>query len=135
MKVYCGTDIIEVERIKKAILENTKFKTSIFSKNEIKEIEEIKNEEYKYQRYAARFASKEAIYKAISKFVVISNYVPGFLDVEIINDNDLKSRPKVVVLSEKLNKIFLDYKIEIDLSMSHVKENAIAMAVVTVDKE
>ena len=32
MKVYCGTDIIEVERIKKAILENDRFKTNIFSK-------------------------------------------------------------------------------------------------------
>ncbi len=135
MKVYCGTDIIEVERIKKAILENSKFKTNIFSANEIKDIEKIENEEYKYQRYAARFASKEAIYKAISKFVVLSNYVPKFSDVEIINDDEMKQRPKVIILSEELKKIFLYYKIEIDLSMSHVKENAIATAVVTIDKE
>lgn len=63
MKVYCGTDIIEVERIKKAILENDRFKTNIFSKAEIEDIEKSSNEDIRYQRYAGRFASKEAIYK------------------------------------------------------------------------
>ena len=37
MKIYCGTDIIEVERIKKAILETEGFKEKIFSEKEIKE--------------------------------------------------------------------------------------------------
>lgn len=133
MKVYCGTDIIEVERIKKAILENPNFKTNIFSKREIEEIEKSFNEDVRYQRYAGRFASKEAIYKAISKFTVESDYCPKFLDVEIENDAEFKGRPKVNVLSKSLEEVFVRYKIKIDLSISHVRENAIAMAVVNID--
>ena len=98
MKVYCGTDIIEVDRIKKAMANNERFKTNIFSSNEIEDIEKSHNEDIKFQRYAGRFASKEAIYKAISKFTVESDYTPKFLDVEIINDEAFKRRPKVNVL-------------------------------------
>ncbi len=133
MKVYCGTDIIEVERIKKAILENPNFKANIFSKKEIEEIEKCSNDDVRYQRYAGRFASKEAIYKAISKFTVKSDYSPKFLDVEIENDVEFKGRPKVNVLSKSLEEVFVRYKIKIDLSISHVRENAIAMAVVNID--
>ncbi len=135
MEVYCGTDIIEVERIKKAILENSKFKDNIFSTNEIEDIEKCENEEYKYQRYAGRFAAKEAIYKAISRFVTESEYTAKFLDVEIINDDELKRRPKIIVLSPELKSIFEKYNIiNIDLSISHVKEMATAMAVVSLEK-
>ena len=135
MKVYCGTDIIEVERIKKAIEKNDRFKTNIFSKNEIEDIEKSNSEEVKFQRYAGRFASKEAIYKAISKFTVESDYTPKFLDVEIVNDEAFKQRPKVNVISKSLEEVFIKYKIKIDLSISHVRVNAIAMAVVSIDKE
>ena len=135
MKVYCGTDIIEVERIKKAIEKNDRFKTNIFSKNEIEDIEKSNSEEVKFQRYAGRFASKEAIYKAISKFTVESDYTPKFLDVEIVNDEAFKQRPKVNVISKSLEEVFIKYKIKIDLSISHVRENAIAMAVVSIAKE
>ena len=135
MKVYCGTDIIEVERIKKAIEKNDRFKTNIFSKNEIEDIEKSNSKEVKFQRYAGRFASKEAIYKAISKFTVESDYTPKFLDVEIVNDEAFKQRPKVNVISKSLEEVFIKYKIKIDLSISHVRENAIAMAVVSIDKE
>lgn len=135
MKVYCGTDIIETERIKKAIEENSRFKTNIFSENEIEDIEKSSNEDVKFQRYAGRFASKEAIYKAISKFTVEEDYTPNFLDVEIVNDEAFKRRPKVNVLSKSLEEVFVKYKIKVDLSISHVRENAIAMAVVSIDKE
>jgi len=133
MRITCGTDIIEVERIKKAILENPNFKANIFSKKEIEEIEKCSNDDVRYQRYAGRFASKEAIYKAISKFTVKSDYSPKFLDVEIENDVEFKGRPKVNVLSKSLEEVFVRYKIKIDLSISHVRENAIAMAVVNID--
>lgn len=135
MKVYCGTDIIEVDRIKKAMANNERFKTNIFSSNEIEDIEKSDNEDIKFQRYAGRFASKEAIYKAISKFTVESDYIPKFLDVEIINDEAFKRRPKVNVINKALEDVFIKYKIKIDLSISHVRDNAIAMAVVSIDKE
>ena len=135
MKVYCGTDIIEVDRIKKAMANNERFKTNIFSQKEIDDIEKSENDDVRFQRYAGRFASKEAIYKAISKFTVESDYTPKFLDVEIINDEAFKRRPKVNVINKSLEDVFIKYKIKIDLSISHVRDNAIAMAVVSIDKE
>ena len=41
MKVYCGTDIIEVDRVKKAITGNKTFKTNIFTKEEVEDIEKM----------------------------------------------------------------------------------------------
>lgn len=135
MSIYCGTDIIEVSRIKNAILENSKFKTSIFSESEIEDIEKSSNEDVKYQRYAGRFAAKEAIYKALSEILVKEKFSPSFLSVEIINDLDCRRRPYIKVLDEMLQEIFNKYDIKIDLSISHVKECAVAMAVVNIEKE
>ena len=135
MSIYCGTDIIEVSRIKNAILENSKFKTSIFSESEIEDIEKSSNEDVKYQRYAGRFSAKEAIYKALSEILVKEKLSPSFLSVEIINDLDCRRRPYIKVLDEMLQEIFIKYDIKIDLSISHVKECAVAMAVVNIEKE
>lgn len=135
MSIYCGTDIIEVSRIKNAILENSKFKTNIFSESEIEDIEKSSNEDVKYQRYAGRFAAKEAIYKALSEKLVKEKLSPSFLSVEIINDLDCRRRPYVKVLDVALQEIFNKYDIKIDLSISHVKECAVAMAVVNIEKE
>lgn len=135
MSIYCGTDIIEVSRIKNAILENSKFKTNIFSESEIEDIEKSSNEDVKYQRYAGRFAAKEAIYKALSEILVKEKLSPSFLSVEIINDLDCRRRPYIKILDVALQEIFNKYDIKIDLSISHVKECAVAMAVVNIEKE
>lgn len=65
MKVQTGIDIIEVKRIQEAI-ENgkEKFLNRIFTEGEIVYCEASSCA--KYQHYAARFAAKEAVYKAIS---------------------------------------------------------------------
>lgn len=134
MKIYCGTDIIEVERIQDAI-ENTKeFKENIFSKNEILDIDSIKCP-MKYQRYAGRFAAKEAIYKAMSKVLIENKLNINFLDVEIENIDDLRKRPRINILNPKIVELVERLDIEFDLSISHIKENAIAMVVIKVNKE
>lgn len=132
MQIYCGTDIIEVDRIKDAIENTNGFKESIFSLNEIKNIDYIKGT-MKYQRYAGRFAAKEAIYKAMSKIILENNIDMGFCDVEIINVDELRRRPKVVFLSEKLKNLVAQKNIVIDISISHVEKNAIANAVAYID--
>ncbi len=122
MKIYCGTDIIEVERIKKAILSTLKFKEKIFTSSEIA-YAEVKNDVTKYQHYAGRFAAKEAIYKSISAF--FPHIELG--EIEIINDSENLNRPKVVIHNENFKK--LNKNIEIDVSISHVKDYATANAV------
>ena len=59
MKTYCGTDIIEISRIKKSI-EKTgdRFLNIIFTPAEIEYCESKRLA--KYNHYAGRFAAKEA---------------------------------------------------------------------------
>lgn len=128
MEIYCGTDIIEVARIKDAI-DNTKgFKENIYSTNEIENIDNIKSY-MKYERYAGRFAAKEAIYKALSKLLIENNFNIGFTDLEIENDKELRNRPKVNILNERLKQLLEEKNVRIDVSISHVNDNAVANAV------
>lgn len=134
MQIYSGTDIIEVSRIKDAIENTNGFKENIYSKNEIDDIDAIRSD-IKYQRYAGRFAAKEAIYKAMSKVLIENNLSMNFLDVEILNSEKLNRRPVVYILNENINKLCEKLNISIDVSISHVYENAIANAVIMVGKE
>lgn len=122
MKIKCGTDIIEIERIKESIEEsNGKFCERVYTKNEIEYCENKKNQ--KYQHYAARFAAKEAAFKAISELLP-NKYDISWKDIEIINDND--SKPHVNIL---INKIMQNIE-SIDISISHCKQYATANVVV-----
>ena len=79
MIIGIGTDIIEVNRIAKSI-ENLSFKQKVFSTQEINYCETKVN---KAEHYAARFAAKEAFFKALG-----TGWRGGmaFNEVEIIND-------------------------------------------------
>lgn len=120
MNITCGTDIIEVERIKKAIEKlGDKFLNDIYTKKEV-EYCESKNTK-KIEHYAARFAGKEAIFKAISP-LLNNKYDLTWLDIEILNNE--QGRPYVILNKEKIAK-----EIEIDISLSHIKDYAIANCV------
>ena len=82
MKITCGTDIIEIERVKESI-ENLgeKFLERVYTKKEIEYCESKKKQ--KYQHYAARFAAKEALFKAIS-WKLEDKYEICWKDIEII---------------------------------------------------
>ena len=117
----CGTDIIEVNRVKEAIeKQGEPFIKRVYTDEEIKYCESRRM--CKYESYAARFAAKEAVYKAISP----SRDEEGvFTEVEVLNEEN--GRPYVVVHGE-LKKVLGDKKIEI--SLSHEKKFAMAMAVI-----
>ena len=121
MIVGIGNDIIEIERIEKAISKEG-FKNKVYTQ---KELENIKKRGDRVETYAGIFSAKEAISKAIGTGVREFSLT----DLEILND-DL-GKPYVVV-SEKLDKILKtkkeDYQIEI--SISHSKKYATAMAVI-----
>ena len=80
MQIKCGIDIIEIDRIKEAI-ETTKeeFINRVYTKKEIEYCESKNN--MKYQHYAARFAAKEATFKAISE--EFGKYEITWKDIEI----------------------------------------------------
>lgn len=117
----CGTDICNVARIKEAIEKlGDKFLKRVFTEKEIAYCESRKV--VKYESYAARFAGKEAVYKAI--YLAKKNN-GTFTEVEILTEET--GRPYAVLHGE-LAQIAQNAKI--DVSLSHEKEYAIAMAIV-----
>ena len=122
MNIACGTDIIEIERIKKSIEStNGRFIKEIYTEKEIEYCESKKRQ--KYQHYAARFSAKEAVFKALS-VILEDKYSLSWLDVEIINDEN--GRPYINFTNKTFDKL-----ISIDISLSHCKEYAIAYVVMS----
>ena len=123
MKVKCGTDIIEVNRIQESIESlGENFLNRVFTENEI---EYCNNKKVmKYQHFAARFAAKEAIFKAISD-LLDDKYEISWKNVEIINDK--KGRPQVNFIGKSFDNIT-----SIDVSLSHLKGYAIANCVILI---
>ena len=116
MKVTCGTDIIEIDRIKNSIEElGDKFLDRVFTKKEIDYCESKKNQ--KYQHYAARFAAKEAAFKAIS-WKIEDKYKICWKDIEV--ENDKQGRPILKITNIDLKDIE-----NIDISISHCKNYAV----------
>lgn len=114
MKIYCGTDIIEIARIKKSIEElGDKFLKKIYTEKEIQYCESKRNQ--KYQHYAARFAAKEAVFKAISEKTPTIDWK----SIEV--ENDKTGKPHIILHNKEFESI--------EISISHCKEFAVAYAV------
>jgi holo-[acyl-carrier protein] synthase len=117
-----GIDLIEVERVAEKISKKSGFKELVFSPAEINYCEAKTN---KYEHYAARFAAKEAFFKAIG-----TGWINGtaFNEVEIINNETGKpemsflGKTAVSVAEMKLGKIAV--------SLSHVKSMASAVVII-----
>ena len=121
MQISCGVDIVEIERIKKAIEKtNGRFLKKIYTEKEIKYCEEKGNA--KYEHYAARFASKEAIFKAISGLLK-DKYSINWQNVQILNNKE--GKPYIEFINMEFNQIK-----SMDISISHSKQNAIANVVI-----
>ena len=119
-----GIDLIEVARVEKQIKAGTRFRDRIFTDKEIAYCENKKN---KSQNYTARFAAKEAFFKAIG-----TGWSGGltFQDVEILN---LESGKPEIVLHGKAKRLTEEQNIlNIQVSLSHLKD--VAGAVVVLEK-
>ena len=124
MKILCGTDIIEIDRIKKSIERSGKtFLKLIYTPNEIKYCEGTRNA--KYYHYAGRFAAKEAIYKAVSGLLE-HRYDISWQNAEIINDE--WGNPKIKFIDVDIKGIE-----SIDISISHCKSYAVATVILVVN--
>lgn len=109
-----GTDIVEIERVQQAVDRwGDNFLKHVFNEEEVRY---AKRSKFPMQHYAARFAAKEAIYKAISDDATIT-----WKDMTILNNKH--GRPYCVFKNGK-------FKDKILLSISHSKNYAVASAVV-----
>jgi holo-[acyl-carrier protein] synthase len=118
MKQIClGIDIIEIPRIRQALATwGERFLCRIFT---TKEVELYGN---RVDSLAARFAGKEAVFKALSK--------PGLYlswqDIEITTTED--GRPRVSLSGAALKRAEEMGLKSLEISLSHSRENAIAVA-------
>jgi holo-[acyl-carrier protein] synthase len=119
MIIGIGTDIIEVDRVARAISKEA-FKKKVFSEREIAYCESQKKEE----SFAARFAAKEAFFKALGTGWRDGM---GITEVEILNDE--LGKPEIF-LSGKAKEVFEQKGgTHIHLSLSHIKTQAIAFVI------
>jgi holo-[acyl-carrier protein] synthase len=121
-----GVDVIEIVRIKQAILRQKQFKTKVFTPEEIAYCEAKGNP---YASYAARFAAKEAILKAFG--LGLGKLL--WQDLCILNR---EAGIPTVILKGKALAYARKKNIEnIMVSLSHSKDIAIAYVMALEEKE
>jgi len=116
--IKCGTDIIEISRIKRSI-KNPKFLSRVYSPQELKYFVSIS---FNASTLAANFCAKEAFAKALG------TGLRGFSlnDISVLRDSvgapylSLSGNAKQIVMREKL---------KFSLSLSHSKEFATAVVI------
>lgn len=115
-----GVDIVDIERMRVALMRTPHMKQRVFTDNERWYCEQKSMPEV---HYALRFAAKEAIWKAVGTgFSGIK-----FVDVEV--DHDAKGRP-IAHLSGAIAERAKQRGItEIALSLSYTKSTAVASAI------
>ncbi len=123
MAIYCGVDIIEINRLKNSIQDVDSFRDRVFTTGEIAYCEN--RNKAKFESYAARFAAKEAVLKALGTGMAEGL---GWKQIEILNDD--MGKP-YAVLSQRALELFVNMGAKsMDVSVSHCGEYAIAYAVI-----
>ena len=109
-QIRIGIDITDVEKFEKIKFEKKpEFYKKIFLDSEITYCLKYKNP---YERFAGKFAIKEATVKAIKENI-------GLLDIET---NHIKSKPNVKILKNK-------EKYQFQVSVTHDKKIAVAVVI------
>lgn len=124
MTTGVGIDMIEVDRIAEKINKESGFRELIFSANEIAYCQSKTDS---YQHYAARFAAKEAFFKALG-----TGWLEGTAFNEIEVTNFEQGRPQLEFSGDTLQIINSMGFSRILVSLTHLK--TIASAVVIIEK-
>ncbi|WP_352418660.1 NAD(P)H-hydrate dehydratase [Proteiniborus sp.] len=119
-----GIDIIEIERIRKAINNNNRFIERIFTKNEINYIESKNNS---MNTISGLFAAKEAVSKALGSGISGFKWTDIEIYLEASGKPSIRLHGKALELAEKKEIS------NIHISISHSKDDAVAFAVAEKD--
>ena len=123
MIVGIGVDICEVDRIEKAMMSShgNRFKKRVYTRLEIAYVESKAN---KWERYAARFAAKEAGMKALG--TGWSGGL-GWQDLEV--SNLASGRPTLRLYRKAVERAERMGVVNIALSMTHTAQQAMAIVI------
>jgi len=115
MIIGTGVDITEVKRLRQAVEKWGKaFLNRVFTKEEL---DNAKSRGSLYQHLAGRFAAKEAVFKALGDARL------NWREVQVLNGKD--GKPYCAILNARGKKI------DVHISISHVKNYAVANAIIT----
>ena len=114
-----GVDIEEVHRFK-ILLRNQRFMRRVFTAREIAYCNARVN---KSQHFAARFAAKEAVWKALSDRIAQMKATLAHHDIGV--ENDPSGKPRVTLPGS-----FRSLSKKISLSLSHTRSTVVAVALV-----
>lgn len=122
MIIGIGTDIIEVDRIRKNIEADRGFIEKVYTEGERKYCEAKTN---KAEHYAVRFAAKEAFFKALG-----TGWTGGMAFNEIEVTKDKLGKPELIICGE--TKKYMDKlgEVKLYITLSHVKLMAVAFVVI-----
>lgn len=123
MRIFgIGIDVVEVERIAAAIdRHGDAFLNKLFTVSEREYCAAQKKPEL---HYAARFAAKEAVSKALGTGI---GGQAGWLDLEITRD--ISGAPKLLLLGAARSFTQLQGITDIQISLTHAREYAAANAI------
>jgi holo-[acyl-carrier protein] synthase len=119
-----GTDIIDVRRIRKSVVGSAAFVKRVFSETETAYCDEARGK-LRFERYAGRFAAKEAFLKACG-----TGLSGPFRLNEVIIGHSKEKKPEIR-LTGRTAKTFQE-KIggRLFLSLSHLPEYAVATVLI-----
>ena len=125
MGIFCGTDIVEVERVKKA-MEKRRFVERVYTEKEVEYCDSKKAG--KYESYAARFAAKEAALKAFGTGMGGSGL--SLCDIEVRNNE--MGKPEIFLHGQAKDEYERVMAKGASVSMSHCKEYAVATVLIEI---
>ena len=117
-----GIDIIDIPRIKKMVADDSRFIEKLFTETETHYCESKFRKEI---HYAARFAAKEAFFKALG-----TGWRGGMAWTDISVENDDLGKPEIKLHGKTLEFFKEKNYQDIHLSISHTKEYAVAFVII-----
>jgi holo-[acyl-carrier protein] synthase len=126
LKILQGIDLVKVERMEQRIMRPSgkAFLNRVFS---TAEQAYCGSKRMKFEHYAARFAAKEAVLKALKVRPKLRQRLSG---IEV--GREATGKPFIVLSSESRKQFRVPVRAQIELSIAHEREYAIATVVIVV---
>ena len=126
MKILQGIDLVKVERIEQQI-ERTSGRAFLDRVFSVEEQAYCGTKRMKYEHYAARFAAKEAVLKALKVRPKKNRRLFG---IEV--GREATGKPFIVLNPESRKQLQIPAQAQIELSIAHEREYAIATVVIVI---